>query len=201
MIGESEVAGFNSNVEYFVPTIPIPEGGFAEGGNADHFCIPTKASNLGDVSALPFRALRLIWNEFFRDENLQQPKLVNTGDTESDTIIAISKVLSRFGISAVVMTSTGLSSPTLVNSLFRLKRSMLMVLPKRMKKYSATRRPGMIIATVLIPFPENFEVIILVRSILGIMPIIMSPVLISPRIGLCPIPLISVELLPSLMRL
>lgn len=85
MIGESEVAGFNSNVEYFVPTIPIPEGGFAEGGNADHFCIPTKASNLGDVSALPFRALRLIWNEFFRDENLQQPKLVNTGDTESDT--------------------------------------------------------------------------------------------------------------------
>lgn len=83
-IGESEVAGFNSNVEYFVPTVPVPVGGFAEGGNADHFGIPTKTGTLGDVSALPFRALRLIWNEYFRDENLQQPKLVNTGDTESD---------------------------------------------------------------------------------------------------------------------
>lgn len=83
-IGESEVAGFNSNVEYFVPTLPVPDGGFAEGGNADHFGIPIKVGTLGDVSALPFRALRLIWNEFFRDENLQQPKLVNLGDTESD---------------------------------------------------------------------------------------------------------------------
>lgn len=83
-IGESEVAGFQSNVEYFVPTIPVPENGFAEGGNADHMGIPTKAPNLGYVSALPFRALRLIWNEYFRDENLQQPKLVNTGDLETD---------------------------------------------------------------------------------------------------------------------
>lgn len=83
-IGESEVAGFNSEVEYFVPTIPVPEDGFIEGGNADHMGIPIKAPNLGDVSALPFRAIRLIWNEYFRDENLQQPKLVNTGDLESD---------------------------------------------------------------------------------------------------------------------
>lgn len=84
LMGESEVAGFQSNVEYFVPTIPIPHDGFGEGGNADHFGIPTKAPNLGDVSALPFRALRLIWNEYFRDQNLQQPKLVNTGDIEDD---------------------------------------------------------------------------------------------------------------------
>lgn len=84
-MGESEVAGFNSEVEYFVPSLPVPEGGFVEGGNADHFGIPTKAANLGFVSALPFRALRLIWNEYYRDENLQQPKLVNTGDLESDT--------------------------------------------------------------------------------------------------------------------
>lgn len=84
-IGESEVAGFDSDVEYFVPTVPVPEDGFGEGGNADHFGVPTKAPNLGDVSALPFRGLRLIWNEYFRDENLQQPKLVNLGDTESDT--------------------------------------------------------------------------------------------------------------------
>lgn len=81
-VGESTVAGFDQDLEYFVPV--LPDTNFKEGGNADHFGIPTKAENLGDVSALPFRALRLIWNEFFRDENLQQPKLVNTGDIESD---------------------------------------------------------------------------------------------------------------------
>lgn len=83
-IGESEVAGFDSNVEYFVPQMPISGEGFSEGGNADYLGLPTKAPNLGVVSALPFRALRLIWNEYFRDENLQQPKLVNTGDLELD---------------------------------------------------------------------------------------------------------------------
>lgn len=83
-LGESEVAGFDNEVEYFVPGLPVPEGGFAEGGNADHLGIPTKAPNLGFVSALPFRAIRLIWNEYYRDENLQQPLIVNKGDTESD---------------------------------------------------------------------------------------------------------------------
>lgn len=84
-LGESPVAGFQSDVEYFIPRIPVPQNGFAEGGVADHFGLPTKAPNLGHISALPFRALRLIWNEFFRDENLQQPKLVNTGDSEMDS--------------------------------------------------------------------------------------------------------------------
>lgn len=83
-LGESEVAGFDNEVEYFVPGVPVPEGGFSEGGNADHLGIPTKAANLGFVSALPFRAIRLIWNEFFRDENLQQPLVVNKGDAETD---------------------------------------------------------------------------------------------------------------------
>lgn len=84
-IGESEVAGFDSEVEYFVPSVPVPVSGFSEGGTADHLGIPTKTGTLGSISALPFRAIRLIWNEFFRDENLQQPKLVNTGDSETDT--------------------------------------------------------------------------------------------------------------------
>lgn len=92
-IGESAVAGFDQEVEYFVPVLPLTY--FNEGGNADHFGIPTKAGELGDVSALPFRALRLIWNEYFRDENLQQPKLVNTGDIENDetydTLLPVAK--------------------------------------------------------------------------------------------------------------
>ena len=32
------------------------------------------------VSALPFRAYSLIWNEWFRDQNLQDSQIVNTDD-------------------------------------------------------------------------------------------------------------------------
>lgn len=85
LFGESLVAGFQSDVEFFVPGIPVPDGGFEPGGNADQFGIPTLTDHINFVSALPFRALRLIWNEYFRDENLQQPKLVNKGDNETDT--------------------------------------------------------------------------------------------------------------------
>ena len=33
------------------------------------------------VNALPFRAYKLIWNEWYRDQNLQTPVTINTGDT------------------------------------------------------------------------------------------------------------------------
>ena len=36
--------------------------------------------NLSEVSALPFRAYNLIWNEWFRNQNLQDSKTVSTGN-------------------------------------------------------------------------------------------------------------------------
>ncbi|WNK14597.1 MAG: major capsid protein [Microvirus sp.] len=44
--------------------------GYAEGSIFDHMGIPTKIANLRH-SALPLRAYNLIWNEWFRDQNLQ----------------------------------------------------------------------------------------------------------------------------------
>lgn len=46
----------------------------------DYFGIPTKNAADLEVSALPFRAYYLIWNEWFRDENLQDSLTVATGD-------------------------------------------------------------------------------------------------------------------------
>lgn len=45
----------------------------------DYFGLPLGSFDVADlkVSVLPFRAYNLIWNEFFRDENLQEP--VNLG--------------------------------------------------------------------------------------------------------------------------
>lgn len=49
------------------------------GDNADYFGIPTGIANI-TYSALPHRALTLIWNEWFRDQNNQNSWDVNTGN-------------------------------------------------------------------------------------------------------------------------
>lgn len=46
----------------------------------DYFGLPTNVSNALKVNALPFRAYNLIFNEWFRDENLQESLNVPTGD-------------------------------------------------------------------------------------------------------------------------
>lgn len=83
--GENNESAWYQPVEYLIPSMKIPTEGFEPYSNADYFGIPTKAPNLGHVSALPFRGLRLIWNEWFRDQNLMDPKLINFGDTENDS--------------------------------------------------------------------------------------------------------------------
>lgn len=48
----------------------------------DYFGLPVNTSNtIAGVSALPFRAVYLIWNEWFRDENLQKSVKIQKGDT------------------------------------------------------------------------------------------------------------------------
>ena len=64
-------------------TIPVISGAntVQAGDVADYMGLPIgfTESQLG-VSALPFRALRLIWNEWYRDQNLQNSLTVNTDD-------------------------------------------------------------------------------------------------------------------------
>jgi len=48
----------------------------------DYFGLPVNTENtISGVSALPFRAVYLIWNEWFRDENLQKSVKIQKGDT------------------------------------------------------------------------------------------------------------------------
>lgn len=48
----------------------------------DYFGLPVNTSGgVTGVSALPFRAVFLIWNEWFRDENLQKSIKIQKGDT------------------------------------------------------------------------------------------------------------------------
>lgn len=87
MMGENTSAPWFPDVEYSVPqvTSPLPsdsgssEFGWAEGTIADYMGIPPGVRGLS-VSALPFRAYALIYNEWFRDENLQTPQSIPVGD-------------------------------------------------------------------------------------------------------------------------
>lgn len=74
----------DDSTDYVIPTVTAT-------GNAnnaylgslwDYFGLPLNTSgNLSGISALPFRGVYLIWNEWFRDENLQKPVKIQKGDT------------------------------------------------------------------------------------------------------------------------
>lgn len=99
--GESDVAGYDSTNVYQIPTInTVSTNKYLKSDNpvfpsvADGFGIPPRlfiyadayTTELGTpVNALPFRAYRLIYNDYFRDQNLQNPLPVNTGDDETDS--------------------------------------------------------------------------------------------------------------------
>ena len=67
------------STDFLVPTITAPSGGWTYGSLADYMGVPTGVSNL-KISAFWHRAYNLIWNEWFRDENLQDSVVVNRGD-------------------------------------------------------------------------------------------------------------------------
>jgi hypothetical protein len=74
----------DSSISYVVPQQVSPAGGYAIGSLQDYMGLPTvgQVSNTGTVSHCAFwpRAYNLIWNEWFRDENLQNSVTVDTGD-------------------------------------------------------------------------------------------------------------------------
>ena len=93
--GENTQSAWLPSVEYEVPQLESPDGGWNVGTLADYFGLPTGVNNLS-VSALPFRAYGLIMNEWFRDENLSDPLNipvddatvtgVNTGNYVTDVV-------------------------------------------------------------------------------------------------------------------
>lgn len=74
----------DDSTDYVIPTVSAT-------GNSDNayigslwdfFGLPVNTSgNLSGISALPFRGVYLIWNEWFRDENLQKSVKIQKGDT------------------------------------------------------------------------------------------------------------------------
>lgn len=72
--------------DYVVPTCQLVGGTAGENGIGtvwDYFALPTGLTNTLNVNALPFRMYYLIWNEWYRDENLQKSVKIDKSDTNA----------------------------------------------------------------------------------------------------------------------
>lgn len=101
-MGENKETAWTPKTEYSIPQVTAPAEGWAEGTLADYLGLPTKVKNIS-VSALPGRAYGLIYNEWFRNQNVTQPTLVevtdatttgkNDGSNTNDSAITLAKPL------------------------------------------------------------------------------------------------------------
>lgn len=74
----------DDSTDYVIPTVTAAGNSDNAyiGSLWDYFGLPVNTSgNLSGISALPFRGVYLIWNEWFRDENLQKSVKIQKGDT------------------------------------------------------------------------------------------------------------------------
>lgn len=67
------------STSYTIPQIVSPAGGYGEMSIFDYYDLPTKVAGFSH-SALYLRAYNLIWNEWFRDQNMQNSAPKNMGD-------------------------------------------------------------------------------------------------------------------------
>lgn len=101
-MGENKETAWTPKTEYSIPQVTAPAEGWAEGTLADYLGLPTKVKGIS-VSALPGRAYGLIYNEWFRNQNVTQPTLVevtdatttgkNDGSDTNDSAITLAKPL------------------------------------------------------------------------------------------------------------
>ena len=80
--GENNTDYWTQTEEYTIPQLTAPSGGWQKGTIADYMGIPVGVEDLS-VNALPFRAYALIYNEWFRDQNTQEPVVISIDDASS----------------------------------------------------------------------------------------------------------------------
>ena len=85
-MGEVEETPWMPTKTYKVPQIKIngtKETSLPnEGSILDYMGVPTKVKGKFEVNALPIRAYVKIWNEFFRDENVDNAAVIKTDDAD-----------------------------------------------------------------------------------------------------------------------
>lgn len=76
-----EQASPSDTTSFLVPQAQFVSGELVPGTLGNYLGLTLNGSgNTLNVNALPFRGINLIWNEWFRDEDLQAKLVVNLGD-------------------------------------------------------------------------------------------------------------------------
>lgn len=83
MFGENDTNYWAEKTEYSTPTSKIGgKSGLKNGSIGDYFGLPTGVKGEIKVNALPARAYAMIYNEWFRDENLEAPMMLGYKKTD-----------------------------------------------------------------------------------------------------------------------
>ena len=105
-MGENRESAGIPTRQYTIPVVAIGQGEDVDNGSyADYMGLPV-GQGAGDIlssnniSALPFRGLALIYNRWFRNENIIAPLAVQTGDTDEVLVGEYSSGDAPFVISA-----------------------------------------------------------------------------------------------------
>lgn len=120
MMGENKSGYWTQPVDYEEPLALNPSNGssmkaYPSKSIGDYMGIPTKVDVNDYVSALPFRAYCLIWNEFFRSESLQDPCSIEVG---SNSPIVDNDVDLSEDVNILSYAQTGLTRPLKSNRYF-----------------------------------------------------------------------------------
>lgn len=82
LMGEQDNPG--DSISYVMPKMTSPVNGYPALSLFDYFGLPTVGQVIGGAtvthSSLPLRCYNLIWNQWFRDENLQVSRYITRGD-------------------------------------------------------------------------------------------------------------------------
>lgn len=83
MFGENDTNYWAEKTEYSTPKCRFgAEKGIQNGSIGDYFGLPTQVNKTIEVNALPARAYAMIYNEWFRDENLEAPLMLGYKKTD-----------------------------------------------------------------------------------------------------------------------
>lgn len=83
--GSNEDTFWTQPTEYEIPQINSPDAGWSKGTIADYLGVPTNVALKGShsINHLPFRGVVKVWNDWFRDQNLQTPAFLSLGDSDT----------------------------------------------------------------------------------------------------------------------
>lgn len=102
--GENTSTYWTQPTEYTIPSVNVATWTRTAGDLLHQMGITLRPTNTGDngvINTLQMRSYQLIWNEFFRDQNLESPIAINkadSGDTSAlNTLLPVNRVHDMFG--------------------------------------------------------------------------------------------------------